>query len=84
LLRPGEITVQVGPQHRPAAGDFHAALALRNAARAWMLEHRGEPDLGIEESARATGRTAMAARPLAADGGAARQRRAFHLGFSSA
>jgi 1-acyl-sn-glycerol-3-phosphate acyltransferase len=56
LLRAGEwlprrarLAVVFGPPLAPAGEDWAAAVALRDGARAWMLAHLGEPDLGGEE-----------------------------------
>ena len=46
LLRPGTIDVRVGPSLCAKASDFTAVVELRDAARAWMVAHCGEPDLG--------------------------------------
>jgi 1-acyl-sn-glycerol-3-phosphate acyltransferase len=43
--RRGRLEVHVGPMLRPEGSDFEAALALRNAARAYILAHIHEPDL---------------------------------------
>ena len=40
------IDVVIEPPIRPAGTDFNAMLALRDTARAAMLKHVGEPDLG--------------------------------------
>jgi acyl carrier protein len=40
------IDVVIEPPIQPVAADFTAMLALRDAARAAMLKHVGEPDLG--------------------------------------
>ncbi|HKU39850.1 MAG TPA: AMP-binding protein, partial [Polyangiales bacterium] len=45
LVRPAALRVRVGPLLRAGGSDFSAALALRDAARSWMLEHGVEPDL---------------------------------------
>ncbi|HYA80849.1 MAG TPA: 1-acyl-sn-glycerol-3-phosphate acyltransferase, partial [Methylocystis sp.] len=48
LPRRGAISVHVGAPIAPTGGDFEAALALRQAVRAQILAHCGEPDLGYE------------------------------------
>jgi 1-acyl-sn-glycerol-3-phosphate acyltransferase len=45
ILRPGNISVRVGPLLRAKGHDFSDALELRDTARAFMLQHCGEPDL---------------------------------------
>ncbi len=45
LPRPGRISVVVGPSIAPAGDDWSEAVRLRDAARAFILEHCGEPDL---------------------------------------
>ncbi len=47
--RRGEIVVHVGKAIAPQGTDFTAAIQLRDRARAAMLEHYGEPDLGREQ-----------------------------------
>ncbi len=44
-----EISVVIEPPIQPTGTDFTAMLALRDAARAAMLRHAGEPDLGALE-----------------------------------
>ncbi len=46
--RRGEVSVTVGAPLRPDGGDFAAAVRLRDAARAAVLEQCGEPDLAEE------------------------------------
>ncbi|MFQ5765911.1 MAG: 1-acyl-sn-glycerol-3-phosphate acyltransferase, partial [Rhodospirillales bacterium] len=50
LPRPGAVTVRVGEPIEPPAGDdpWARALTLRDAVRAEILMHTGEPDLGRE------------------------------------
>jgi len=48
LPRRGAISVHVGAPIAPTGGDFEAALALRQLARAQMLSRCAEPDLGHE------------------------------------
>jgi hypothetical protein len=38
--------VRIGKPLDPAGTDWAAAVRLRNGARAWILDHTGEPDLG--------------------------------------
>lgn len=45
LPRPSRISVTICPPVMPTGGDFQAALALRNAARASILRHLDEPDI---------------------------------------
>jgi 1-acyl-sn-glycerol-3-phosphate acyltransferase len=45
LPRRGTINVTVGPALQPEGSDWTAAVALRDAARAEILRHCGEPDL---------------------------------------
>jgi 1-acyl-sn-glycerol-3-phosphate acyltransferase len=47
--RRGEIVVHIGRPIAPRGTDFTAAIRLRDQARAAMLEHYGEPDLGREQ-----------------------------------
>ena len=47
--RHGRIAVHVGKPIRPEGSGFTAAVRLRDRARAAMLEHYGEPDLGREQ-----------------------------------
>jgi 1-acyl-sn-glycerol-3-phosphate acyltransferase len=47
--RRGAIVVHVGKPLGPQGTDFAAAIMLRDQARAAMLEHYGEPDLGHEQ-----------------------------------
>ena len=49
--RRSEIVVHVGKAMAPQGRDFTAAIQLRDRARAAMLEHYGEPDLGHESIA---------------------------------
>ncbi len=42
----GTVSVRIGKPLDPAGTDWAAAVQLRNAARAWILDHAGEPDLG--------------------------------------
>jgi len=50
------VTVTIDPPIMPTGTDFTAMLALRDAARAAMLKHCGEPDLGqLEKPAGAPG-----------------------------
>ncbi|MGC9369655.1 MAG: AMP-binding protein [Paracoccaceae bacterium] len=46
--RPGPISVHVGHPIYPMGSDFEAALELKNAARACILEKCGEPDIALE------------------------------------
>jgi hypothetical protein len=46
--RPGPISVHVGHPIYPKGSDFEAALELKNAARACILEKCGEPDIALE------------------------------------
>jgi 1-acyl-sn-glycerol-3-phosphate acyltransferase len=46
--RRGKIAVHVGQPIHPRADDFEAAVELKNAARADILAHCGEPDLAGE------------------------------------
>jgi hypothetical protein len=39
------VTLTVGDPLAPGGPAFADAVALRDAARAWMLEHVAEPDL---------------------------------------
>jgi 1-acyl-sn-glycerol-3-phosphate acyltransferase len=48
LPRPGPVSVEVLEPLPPAGAGWADALALRDAARAVMLAHVGEPDLGEE------------------------------------
>jgi len=48
LPRKGRLSVHVGEALMPAGDDFNAAVALRDAARAAVLAHCGEPDLARE------------------------------------
>ena len=50
------ISVVIEKPIQPAGTDFTAMLALRDAARAAMLKHAGEPDLGALEKPQAPGR----------------------------
>lgn len=43
------VSVVIGKPIMPAGADFSGMLAMRDAARAAMLEHVGEPDLGALE-----------------------------------
>ncbi|WP_297527410.1 AMP-binding protein [Thiohalobacter sp.] len=45
LPRHGRLEVIVGKPLEPAGNDWAAAIALRDAARRFILEHTGEPDL---------------------------------------
>ena len=47
--RHGNIVVEIGQPIAPKGNDFHAAVQLRAATRAWILEHCGEADLGQED-----------------------------------
>ncbi len=47
--RHGNVVVEIGEPIQPGGRDFEAAIALRDAARAWILEHCGETDLGGED-----------------------------------
>lgn len=47
--RRGEIVVYLGEMLAPDGNDFEAAVRLRNAARAKMLQQCGEPDLAYEK-----------------------------------
>ncbi|HSP05093.1 MAG TPA: AMP-binding protein [Acidimicrobiales bacterium] len=44
-LRRGAIDVFIGDPIEPVGDDWHAAIELRDAARAHILRHGGEPDL---------------------------------------
>ncbi len=46
--RPGTVAVVVGEPLVPSGRDWQAALDLRNAARAEILRHSGEPDLMLD------------------------------------
>jgi 1-acyl-sn-glycerol-3-phosphate acyltransferase len=46
--RRGTASVTIGPPIMPQGTDWTAALALRDAARARMVEYCGEPDLAAE------------------------------------
>jgi 1-acyl-sn-glycerol-3-phosphate acyltransferase len=46
LLRRGAIDVRIGPALSARSRGFDGALELRDAARAWMVTHGSEPDLG--------------------------------------
>jgi 1-acyl-sn-glycerol-3-phosphate acyltransferase len=48
LPRRGAISVYIGEALAPAGSDFAAAIRLRDAARARILAHLGEPDLAHE------------------------------------
>jgi 1-acyl-sn-glycerol-3-phosphate acyltransferase len=48
LPRRSAVTVTIGEPLRPAGDDWHAAVALRDGARAWLRDHLDEPDLGDE------------------------------------
>ena len=48
--RHGDIEVHVGPLLKPEGSDFEAALKMRAQARAWMLAHTPEPDLGRQKA----------------------------------
>jgi hypothetical protein len=45
LLRPGPVSVTVSAAVLPDGADWTAAVRLRDAARAVILQHCGEPDL---------------------------------------
>ena len=45
LPRPGRIALEVGEPLQPEGDDWDDALALRDQARAWILERCNEPDL---------------------------------------
>ena len=47
--RRGKIVVHVGRPIAPQGSDFAAAVRLRDQARAVVLDHYGEPDLGREQ-----------------------------------
>jgi len=53
MPRPGAVTVHIGAPMAPAAGDdgdsWRRAVALRDAVRAEILRHTGEPDLARED-----------------------------------
>lgn len=46
--RRGLVTVHIGEAIKPAGKDWHAAIALRDAARQAILLHCGEPDLAAQ------------------------------------
>jgi 1-acyl-sn-glycerol-3-phosphate acyltransferase len=46
--RRGPISVDIGPPIAVSGSDFEATVALRDAARSWILEHSGEPDLASD------------------------------------
>jgi 1-acyl-sn-glycerol-3-phosphate acyltransferase len=46
--RRGSVAVTIGPPIMPQGTDWTAAIALRDAARAQMLQYCGEPDLAPE------------------------------------
>ncbi len=46
LPRPGDIEIQVEPAIEPEGSDWEAAIKLRDATRAVILRHCGEPDRG--------------------------------------
>jgi 1-acyl-sn-glycerol-3-phosphate acyltransferase len=48
LPRKGRLSIHVGDALMPQGGGFKAAVALRDAARASVLAHCGEPDLARE------------------------------------
>ena len=48
--RRGGISVTIGRPIMPRAADWAAALQLRDAARAQILRHCGEPDLAAHVS----------------------------------
>jgi 1-acyl-sn-glycerol-3-phosphate acyltransferase len=48
LPRKGRVSIHIGEAIIPQGDDFNAALALRDAARAAVLDHCGEPDLARE------------------------------------
>ena len=45
LPRRGFVTVTIGESIAPQGAAFSDAVALRDAARVWMLAHVNEPDL---------------------------------------
>jgi 1-acyl-sn-glycerol-3-phosphate acyltransferase len=45
FARRGPIVVTIAPALAPQGSDWNAAVALRDAARAEILRHCGEPDL---------------------------------------
>ena len=45
FARRGAIVVTIAPPLAPSGSDWNAAVALRDAARAEILRHCGEPDL---------------------------------------
>jgi 1-acyl-sn-glycerol-3-phosphate acyltransferase len=47
--RRGEISIDIGAPIKPDGADFAAAVRLRDAARAFVLEHCREPDLAHEQ-----------------------------------
>lgn len=49
--RRGLVTVNIGEAIKPAGKDWHAAIALRDAARQAILLHCGEPDLAAQPPA---------------------------------
>ena len=46
--RRGAIVVEIGAPMTVSGADFEAEVALRDAARSWILEHGGEPDLATD------------------------------------
>jgi len=50
LPRPARLAVTIGRPLLPRGNDWNAALALRDRARAFILEHCGEPDLAPVET----------------------------------
>ncbi len=48
MPRRGKLSIHIGEKIAPQGDDFEAAIALRDAARAVILSHCGEPDLAHE------------------------------------
>ena len=50
FARRGAIVVTIAPPLTPSGSDWNAAVALRDAARAEILRHCGEPDLELRQA----------------------------------
>lgn len=50
LIRPGRVTVTLGPPIVPEGDDWNAALVQRDRTREFILAHCGEPDLSSVET----------------------------------
>lgn len=48
-VRPGPLAVVISPPIEPEGSDWNAAIGLKDATRAVILEHCGEPDLAGEQ-----------------------------------